>query len=333
MKNAVKALADVASGVERFIQVLNQFGNKVNFKQEVEFKNLRETSSLPHSLVLGREEESNIVVQWLTKRENSASEQIVGNIPIFCIVGLGGIGKTTLAQVICNDNKVKDYFDLFVWVCVSHIFDVETLTRKILQGVTRTEIGMIGLDALHKALQEKLSSRAFLLVLDDVWNDESLRGWETLVSPLRYGKTGSKILLTTRMESVANLAARAMQGECQSLSLSGLKETELLLLLERHAFFGVNPDDYRNLQHISKKMVSKLSGSPLAAKVLGGLLNNKRDSNTWNRILASSVHNIQQGKEGIMTVLRLSYQHLPTHLQSCFRYCSLFHKGYEFTKK
>lgn len=333
LKNAVKALADVASGVERFIQVLNQFGNKVNFKQEVEFKNLRETSSLPHSLVLGREEESNIVVQWLTKRENSASEQIVGNIPIFCIVGLGGIGKTTLAQVICNDNKVKDYFDLFFWVCVSHIFDVETLTRKILQGVTRTEIGMIGLDALHKALQEKLSSRTFLLVLDDVWNDESLRGWETLVSPLRYGKTGSKILLTTRMESVANLAARVMQGECQSLSLSGLKETELLLLLERHAFFGVNPDDYRNLQHISKKMVSKLSGSPLAAKFLGGLLNNKRDSNTWNRILASSVHNIQQGKEGIMTVLRLSYQHLPTHLQSCFRYCSLFHKDYEFTKK
>uniref|UniRef100_J3LD28 Uncharacterized protein n=1 Tax=Oryza brachyantha TaxID=4533 RepID=J3LD28_ORYBR len=243
------------------------------------------------------------------------------------------MGKTTLAQVICNDKKVKDYFDLIIWVCVSQNFNVETLTRKILQDVPRTEIGMIGLNALLNALQEKLSSKTFLLVLDDVWDDESMHDWETLASPLRYGKTGSKILLTTRMQSVADHAARVMQEQCQCLTLSGLKETELLLLLERHAFFGVNPDDYKNLQHISKKMVRKLGGSPLAAKVLGGLLNNKRDSGTWNRILVSGVHNIQQGKEGIMTVLRLSYQHLPTHLQSCFRYCSLFHEDYEFTKK
>ena len=80
-------------------------------------------------------------------------------------------------------------------------------------------------------------------------------------------------------------------------------------------------------------MAYKLSGSPLAAKVLGGLLNSKRDSSTWNRILASSIYNIEQGKEGIMMVLRLSYQHLQTHLQACFRYCRLFHKNYEFTKK
>ena len=100
-----------------------------------------------------------------------------------------------------------------------------------------------------------------------------------------------------------------------------------------HAFSGVNPDDYRNLQQISKKMVGKLNGSPLAAKVLGGLLNSKRDSSTWNRMLTSSIYNIEQGKEGIIRVLRLSYQHLQTHLQACFRYCSLFHKNYEFTKK
>jgi len=80
-------------------------------------------------------------------------------------------------------------------------------------------------------------------------------------------------------------------------------------------------------------MAYKLSGSPLAAKVLGGLLSSKRDSSTWNRILASSIYNIEQGKEGIMMVLRLSYQHLQTHLQACSRYCSLFHKNYEFTKK
>ena len=60
-----------------------------------------------------------------------------------------------------------------------------------------------------------------------------------------------------------------MQEKCQSLKLSGLGETDLLDLLNMHAFSGVNPDDYRNLQQISKKMVGKLNGSPLAAKVLG----------------------------------------------------------------
>jgi len=88
-----------------------------------------------------------------------------------------------------------------------------------------------------------------------------------------------------------------MQEKCQSLKLSGLGETDLLDLLNMHAFSGVNPDDYRNLQQISKKMVGKLSGSPLAAKVLGGLLNSKRDSSTWNRMLTSSIYNIEQGKE------------------------------------
>lgn len=135
------------------------------------------------------------------------------------------------------------------------------------------------------------------------------------------------------MQSVADLAARAMQEEGQFMRLSGLEETNLLVMLNSHTFFGVDPDDYRNLQQISKQMASKLCGSPLAAKVLGGLLNSKRDSSTWNRILATNINNTEQGKEGIMMVLRLSYQHLQTHLQACFRYCSLFHKGYEFTKK
>lgn len=336
LRNSVTILDDVAAGVERFFQVLNHLNNDKmrRHKQDVEFRNSRQTSSLSRGRLLGREDERKIIVQWLTKPESSASD-----IAVFSVVGLGGIGKTSLAEDICNATDVKGHFNFVIWVCVSHDFDIEALTKRILQDITGCEITLVGLNALHKALEERLSSKTVLLVLDDVWNDERDLDWEKFLGPLKRGKKGSKILLTTRMQSVAAAAARAVQGEtteqveCQSLRLSGLEETDLLLLLNRHAFYGVNPDDYRNLQQISKKMVSKLSGSPLAAKVLGGLLNGNKDSSTWNRILGSGVHNVQQGSDGIMTVLRLSYQHLPTHLQVCFRYCSLFHKDYEFTKR
>jgi hypothetical protein len=63
------------------------------------------------------------------------------------------------------------------------------------------------------------------------------------------------------------------------------------------------------------------------------MLNSNMDSRTWSRILALDIYNIEQCNEGITKVLRLSYQHLPPHLQACFRYCSLFHKKYEFTKR
>lgn len=276
MKSAVKTLDEAVAGVKDFVHVLNQFDkNKLKHKQEMDLKNRRETSSLPQGLVLGREVERKDIVEWLTQDESNAPECIVNSLPLFAIIGIGGLGKTTLAQVISNDNEVKGYFDLIIWVCVSHDFDVETLTRKILQDVTRKQINIVGLSALHNELKEKLSSKTFLLVLDDVWNDDIIDDWENLVRPLRYGKGGSNILLTTRMHSVADLAARAIQGKCRPLRLSGLQESDLLVLLNRHEFYGVNPDDYRNLQQISKKMVYKLSGSPLAAKVLGGLLNSK----------------------------------------------------------
>ena len=154
----------------------------------MDFRNWRETSSLPQSLVLGREKERKDIVDWFTQDESIAPEGTVNSIPIFSIIGIGGLGKTTLAQVICNDDEVKCYFDLIIWACVSHDFDCETLTRNILQDVTRKQINIVGLNALHKQLKEELSSKTFLLVLDDAWNDDKLSDWENLMRPLKYGE-------------------------------------------------------------------------------------------------------------------------------------------------
>ena len=180
LTSAVKTLDEAVADVQRFLPVLNQFDNNKlkKHKQDVDFRNWRETSSLPQSLVLGREKERETIVHWLTKAGSSASERVVNNIPMFSIVVIGGLGKTALAQVICNDDKVKGYSDSIIWARVSYYFDVETLTRKILQDVTRQQINIVGLNALHNELKENLSSKTFLLVLDDVWNDDRIDSWE-----------------------------------------------------------------------------------------------------------------------------------------------------------
>jgi len=105
-----------------------------------------------------------------------------------------------------------------------------------------------------------------------------------------------------------------------------------LAVFNKHAFFGVNPSDHFNLQEVSKQIIKKLSGSPLAAKVMGGLLNSSMDCTYWNRILREDISSIEHGNEGVMKVLRLSYHHLSPNLQACFRYFSMFREDYRFTK-
>jgi hypothetical protein len=219
-----------------------------------------------------------------------------------------------------------------MWVCVSNDFDVHGLTRKIAEEMTGRATAITSLNTLQEVLREKLRSKKFLLVFDDVWNDERRNDWEKLVAPLKFGQKGSMILLTTRMQSVVDIVERVVGGRTKSLRLDGLQDNDLLALLNKHAFFGVNPNDYLNLQDIGKKIIKKLSGSPLAAKVLGGLLNNSMDSIYWNRMLRENISTIEHGNDGVMKVLRLSYHHLPPHLQACFRYCSIFQEDYMFRK-
>ncbi|XP_020098957.1 putative disease resistance protein RGA3 [Ananas comosus] len=246
---------------------------------------------------------------------------------------MGGLGKTTLAQLVYCDERVREHFDPIMWVCISQDFDVTVITRKILECVSSENFGDKSLHALHENLKQKLTSKRFLLILDDVWNDDKMTEWEKLVAPLKFGQRGSKILLTTRMGSVADMAAKMMKCKRESLNLNELEESDYMSLFNKHAFLDVNPDDYKNLQPIGKQIAKKLGGCPLAIKVMGGMLNSCMDYKYWKKILEEDIMKLQPGKSNIMTILRLSYDHLSTNLQLCFRYCSLFPQDYMFKKR
>ncbi|GLT87570.1 hypothetical protein SLE2022_056490 [Rubroshorea leprosula] len=276
-----------------------------------------------HSLeqhVYGRENDKEAILQILLSDEGRHEPYSV--IPI---VGMGGIGKTTLARLIYNDDKLKGRFGLQAWVCVSEDFDVYRITRAILEQVTRQKCDLEDPSSLQVRLKEELSNRRFFLVLDDIWN-KKYDLWEELQRPFWSGAFGSKIIITTRDEDIGKM----MKGNDEVHSLALLENDACLSLFARHALRAENFDAHPNLKGVGEKIVEKCKRLPLAIKTLGGLLRGKAHPAEWKNILNSEMWDLLSGNGSILPALQLSYNHLPSHLKRCFAYCSMFPKNFEF---
>jgi len=144
------------------------------------------------------------------------------------IVGMGGLGKTTLAQSLYNHDIIKQTFDVRAWICVSDHFDVLKVTKNIAEEVG-SACNTNNLNILHQDLKEKLTRKKFIIVLDDVWI-EDYDGWNSLIRPFQYGAKGSKILVTTRIENVAT-----MVQSFQPYHLKKLTNEDCWLVFANHA--------------------------------------------------------------------------------------------------
>jgi hypothetical protein len=279
------------------------------------------TSLVDETCVYGRDHDKGLIMDLLLREAPSMNK--IGVVPI---VGMGGIGKTTLAQIVYNDDRVKRHFDLRIWVCVSDQFDVVRVTKTILRSVTLKSTDLNDLNLLQVSLKEKLAGKRFLLVLDDVWNKRN-NDWDLLWNPLKTGARGSKILVTTRNRDVAS-----SMGTVPAHHLRGLSSDDCWLLFTSQAFEHRNNDYCSNLEAIGREVVEKCEGLPLAAKRLGILLCSRQEEDEWKDILNRKIWDLPDDESDILQSLRLSYHHLPAHLKQCFAYCSIFPPGYEFDK-
>ncbi|KAJ7005060.1 putative disease resistance RPP13-like protein 1 [Populus alba] len=277
-----------------------------------------ETSLVDEHGVYGRDVDKKAILKLLLS--DDANGQSLG---VVRIVGMGGVGKTTLAQIVYNDNEVQRCFNLKAWVCVSEDFSVSKLIKVILEEVG-SKSDSESLNQLQIQLKEKLREKKFLLVLDDVW-EESYAEWDRLLKPLKSGAQGSKILVTTRHERVASVMPHV-----RTHHLKELAEDSCWSLFAKHAFGDENPNAPEDLQEIGRAIARKCKGLPLAAKSLGGLLCNERHVQKWRGISESNLWDLPE--QNILPALRLSYHHLPSHLKQCFTYCAIFPKDYEFQK-
>ncbi|XP_068501543.1 putative disease resistance RPP13-like protein 1 [Phaseolus vulgaris] len=272
-------------------------------------------------IIYGRDADKDIIINWLTSETHNPNHP-----SILSIVGMGGLGKTTLTQHVYNDPKIHDAkFDIKAWVCVSDHFNVLTVTRTILEAVTDNTHDSGNLEMVHKKLKEKLSGRKFLLVLDDVWNERPAE-WEVVRTPLSYGAPGSRILVTTRGEKVAS----SMRSEVHFLKT--LREDECWKVFENHAL----KDDLElndEFMKVGRRIVEKCKGLPLALKTIGCLLHTKSSISDWKNILESDIWELPKEHSEIIPALFLSYRYLPSHLKRCFAYCALLPKDCGFVKE
>ncbi|PKU78741.1 Putative disease resistance protein RGA4 [Dendrobium catenatum] len=334
LEEAVQKLDKVSADVATFLHLLDSVKQEQK-EQEIDFYKRRETGYLPKNDLIGRRKEKELVVQWLRKPSNEhRGTDLYRNISLLSIVGHGGMGKTTLLQHVYKDDEITKEFDLKMWVCVSNNFDVKKVIADMLECLKKERPRWETLVALQGRLEEEVMYKKFLLVLDDIWEEEEERDrskWENVFAPLASRAFGSKILVTTRTDSVALMFANLIKKKKEIIKLKGLEKDECLQLLNSHAFSGVeNPNDHENLRVIARDIVKKFSSSPLAAKVIGGVLNSlDLDERRWRTVLESNL----LGQTSVDSILRLSYIVLPNPLKSCFAFCGMFAQDHKFDKE
>ena len=227
--------------------------------------------------VYGRDEDKTLVLDMLRKVEPNEN-----NVGLISIVGMGGLGKTTLARLVYNDDLAKN-FELRAWVCVTEDFDVEKITKAILNSVLNSDAsGSLDFQQVQRKLTDTLAGKTLLLILDDVWN-ENYCNWDRLRAPLSVVAKGSKVIVTTCNKNVA-----LMMGAAKNVhELNHLSEDDCWSVFEKHAFEHRNINDHPNLESIGRKIVAKCGGLPLVAKELAGRLRSKQREAEWESVLNS----------------------------------------------
>ncbi|XP_074582232.1 putative disease resistance protein RGA4 [Curcuma longa] len=285
----------------------------------------RETHSRNSFVVIGREPEKNMIVNMLTNDDDD-DESSHSTLKVIVIVGMGGLGKTTLAQFVFNDERVKAHFESSrMWTVVGAEFDPAKIMKSVLEAATDAPVNISQIDSVRKKIEEVLSGKKFLLVLDDVWNEDPLK-WGVLKAALTCGARGSKILVTTRSQQVSLI----MGSSNTTHQIQQLSPANCLSLFQQFAFGDQAVDPI--LMKISGKIVKKCGGVPLAAISLGNMLCGTRDETYWSSVLKSEIWQLRDEEQKVLAVLKWSYDTLPPRSKKCFAFGSLFSKNHRMTK-
>ncbi|XP_019256602.1 PREDICTED: putative late blight resistance protein homolog R1B-12 [Nicotiana attenuata] len=236
-------------------------------------------------------------------------------LDVISIFGMPGLGKTTLAKRLYDCESISNRFDIGLWCCSSQSYDKRSLLFELLNHnckldtITKEKSD----DELAEKLYKHLKGKRYLIVVDDVWSYEA---WDDIRRPFPDDDKGSRIILTTRLESIATYAM--IDSSPHFLRL--FTEEESWMLMKEKVF---KEDNYcpQELEEIGKQIVTKCGGLPLAIILIAGFLaKNDKEVDYWEEVAES----LKSRMKDCMDIVESSYQHLPIHLQKCFLYFASF---------
>ncbi|XP_016646950.1 PREDICTED: putative disease resistance protein RGA1 [Prunus mume] len=308
------------------IDILRKNYNFQNTIRATEKLERVETSSFVQvSSIIGREEEKNRLMSMLL---SESSQQGGSPFVVIPIVGMGGLGNTAFAQLVYNDENIKTHFDTRIWVCVSDPFEEIKIARAIVEVLNKGDdrINSTSLQPLLECINEYISGKKFFLVLDDVWTP-TIDNWEPLMGALQNSAIGSRILVTTRKDTVATVTGAAAD---HVIHLNILSDQDCVSVHARPSFFNRERDN--QLEEIGRKIVKKCNGLPLAAKTLGSLMRYKKTRKEWVDVLDNKIWELEEVEQQVFRSLFLSYYELSPAVRQCLLFCAVFPKDYEFDR-
>ena len=250
---------------------------------------------------------------------------------VIAVVGMGGVGKTTVAKKVYDNHRVKEHFQYHAWITVSQSYDKRELLRSILKrfyevknGLFPDRIVTMEEEELIKEIREYLGQERYLVVFDDVWE---IGFWGNMEHALLDHDNGSRILATTRNEDVANFSRGSSLVHVYHIEPLPQKEAWELFCNKafRSEFKGQCP---RDLEELSQDIVRRCGGLPLAIVAVSGLLATKEKSILeWKKFLSGLGGSAMVSDpyiDSVTNILSLSYGDLPYRLKSCFLYFGMF---------
>ncbi|TVU04732.1 hypothetical protein EJB05_47864, partial [Eragrostis curvula] len=323
---ASKELKSVLDKIDELVEEMNKFGLLVREEVPQVLLHRQTHSALDESAdIFGRDDDREVVVKLLLDQRDQRQVQVLP------IIGMGGLGKTTLAKMVYNNPRVQKHFEMQMWCCVSENFEANAVVRSVIELATNETCDLRdNIELLRGRLQEVIGRKRFLLILDDVWNEEQHK-WEEDLKPLlcsSIGGSGSMIVVTSRSRQVASIMGTLPPHELQILS-----EDDSWELFSKKAYINKGVQEQTKLVSIGKRIVRKCKGLPLALKTMGGLMSSKQLVQEWEAIADINISDTSRGKDEVMSILKLSYTHLSSEMKQCFAFCAVFPKDYEMNKE
>jgi len=321
---ASRDLKKVLDKINKLVVEMNMFGLVVLKEAPTQALYRQTHSALQESKdIFGRNDDKEVVVNLLLDQQDQQDVQVLP------VIGMGGVGKTTLAKMVYNSHRIQKHFELKMWHCVSENFEAIPLVRSIIELATDSRCDLPDtIELLQRRLQETIGRKRFLLILDDVWNEDKHQ-WEDDLKPLlcsSIGGSGSMIVVTSRSRQVA-----LIMGTLSSHELVCLSEDDSWELFSKKAFSN-GVQEQAELVTIGRRIVNKCKGLPLALKTMGGLMSSKKQIQEWVAIADGNFSDTTEGKDEVLPILKLSYKQLSSEMKQCFAFCAVFPKDYVMEK-